>query len=136
MLSFPLVHVPWSLSTPDGIPTKREYSGSVIEYLTRVLPVKTTSLNRNIQEEADTCTMFILHCLNTRTPLPNASTTIVTSNVTRHRCISAACTILQGYTLECFVQHWCRQKRRLLVINNICQNMGEEICSHTLLYRL
>ena len=44
-----------------------------------VLPVKTTRLSPNILEEEDTCTMFILYCLNIRTSLPDASTTIVTS---------------------------------------------------------
>ena len=56
------------------------------------------------------CTMVILHCLNTRLSLPDASTTIVTSKVIRHKCISSTCLILQGYTLHSFVQHWCWQQ--------------------------
>ena len=64
-----------------------------------MLPVKTTRLYPNIQEEADTYTMFILHCLNIRISLPDSSTITVSSKVTRHRCINTACTILQGYTL-------------------------------------
>ena len=34
-----------------------------------VLPVKTTRLYPNLQEEADTCAMIILHCVNTKTSL-------------------------------------------------------------------
>ena len=65
----------------------------------------------DIQKEADTYTMFILHCLNMRISLSDASTIIVTSKVTRHRCISTTCMILQGYTLDRFVQHWCGQQK-------------------------
>ena len=86
-----------------------------------VLPVKTQDW-----EEADTCTciMIILHCLNIRVSLPEASTIIVTSKDPRHRCISTPCTILQGYTLDSFVQHLCGQKKgRFLNVNNIGQNM-------------
>ena len=63
-----------------------------------------------IQEEADTWTMIIIYCLNIRISLPDASTIIVTSTVTRHSCISTSCTTLQGYTLDSFVQHWCEQQ--------------------------
>ena len=77
----------------------------------------------NIQEEADTCTIVILHCLNIRISLPDASTTIVTSKVTRHRCISTTCMILQGYTLDSFVQHWCGQQKVPFEYNNIGQDM-------------
>ena len=65
----------------------------------------------NSQEEADACTMIILHCLNIRITLPDASTIIITSKVTRHRCINTTCMILQGYTLDIFVQHWCGQQK-------------------------
>ena len=96
------------------------------------LSCKDARLLPNIQEEADTCTMIKLHYLNIRISLPDASTIIVTSKVTRHRCINTTCMILQGYTLDRFVQHWCGQQRRLLNINNIGQNMGGgggEICT-------
>ena len=63
-----------------------------------ILPVKMTSRYPNIQEEADTCSIFTLTCLNTRTSPPDASTTIVTSKVIGHRCISTAYTILKVMT--------------------------------------
>ena len=90
-----------------------------------IFPVKMQVVS-NIQEEADTCTIIILHCLNIRISLPDASTTIVTSKVTRHRCISTTCMILQGYTLDSFVQHWCGQQKVPFEYNNIGQDMVVE----------
>ena len=52
---------------------------------------KTTS---KYSREADTCNMIILHCLNIRTSLLDAIIIIVTNKVTRHICISTACTVL------------------------------------------
>ena len=45
-----------------------------------------------------------------RISLSDASTIIVNSKVTRRRCISTTCMVLQGYTLDSFVQHWCGQQ--------------------------
>ena len=94
----------------------------------------------NIQEEADKCTMIILHCLNIETSLPDASTILVTSKVTRHRCISTTCMILQGHPLDSFVQHWYRQQK---APSECQQNRSEyggrnlySLNSHTLFYRL
>ena len=64
----------------------------------------------NIQEEADTCTLIILHCLNIGMSLPHASIFIVTSKITIHTCISSTGTILQVYTLDSFICRCCGQQ--------------------------
>ena len=43
--------------------------------------------------------------------MPDVSTIIVTSKVTRHRYISTTCMMLQEYTLDRSVQRWCRQQK-------------------------
>ena len=64
----------------------------VIDHVTFHLTCEDAILLPNIQEEAETRTMiFILHCLNIKISLHHASTIIVTSKVTRHRCISTTC---------------------------------------------
>ena len=71
--------------------------------------------------------MIILHCLYIRISLPGASTIIVTSKVTRHRCISTTCTILQGYTrtLDSFVEHWFRQTKGAFLLSTILVRIWE-----------
>ena len=70
--------------------------------------------------------------------LPDASNIIVTSKVTRHRCISTTCMILNGYILDSFVQHWCGQQK---VPSEYQQHRSEygktrNLHSHRLFHRL
>ena len=101
-----------------------------------VLPVKMTRLCPNIQEEADICIVFIPDCLNIRISLPDASTASVTSKVTRHRCLSTACTISQGYNLNVLFNTDVETKATPSECQQHRSEYGKEICSKTLFYRL
>lgn len=77
------------------------------------------------QEEADT--RIILHCLNIKTSLPSASTIIVRSPDTDVLVLLARyCKDIQ---LTVLFDTGVGNKRRLLNVNEIVQNTGEDICS-------
>ena len=77
------------------------------------------------QEGADT--RIILHCLNIRTSLPDASTIIVRSPDTDVIVLLAR--YCKDIHFTVLFDTGVGNKRRLLNVNNIVQNTGEEICT-------